>query len=500
MRGSMPRPGDDVNHVDNRGYSALMLAAAKGQEEIVSILLENDVSVNQFTVVDNCYRSALLEAISHRRTEVVRILLQNGADVNQGVPESLAGNPELLYTPLQVAIEDANGDSDIVSVLIENHANVNLFSVFGDLAPLGVAARCASASLVSKLIRAGAHVNLILDARGSTALMRAASAPHSDDWNDSIRLYQSHLATISLLLHAGADVNAVSNDGRTALLNAIRSGERDAVLVLIANGANVNQRTALGTPLMRAIETRNSSMIRILFLSGAETRSLPEDLFEKFIRPIMRSLEGLVTRQTSLITTAFVEMKNGNQKDDMLKNSAFREIFDKWDDLRIDMVSRIISFLATLQSEDLPFSFIIAPFLVNADMERLNKFGIVLSFLTSPQANKTNKFRGTNKAELVQFIEETFRYAIVVGCFGPFPEDFEESFSFVVDSMYAVYLDVDAEMGALNQALRIIPDNFETVLHFRLGQFGIYSKFASRLVQELSVVGDSDDESENNEI
>ena len=49
-----------MNHVENRGYSALMLAAAKDQEEIAaSILLENGVSVNHLTLVDNSYRSAL---------------------------------------------------------------------------------------------------------------------------------------------------------------------------------------------------------------------------------------------------------------------------------------------------------------------------------------------------------------------------------------------------------------------------------------------------------
>ena len=70
VSGSTPQPGDEfinavenrdssrlssvisewahVNHVENRGYSALMLAAAKDQEEIAaSILIENDADVNQ---------------------------------------------------------------------------------------------------------------------------------------------------------------------------------------------------------------------------------------------------------------------------------------------------------------------------------------------------------------------------------------------------------------------------------------------------------------------
>ena len=55
---------------------------------------------------------------------------------------------------------------------------------------------------------------------------------------------------------------------------------------------------------MRATETRNSNMIRILLLSGADKNT--EDLFEKFIRPLMSSLEELVTRQTSVITTACI--------------------------------------------------------------------------------------------------------------------------------------------------------------------------------------------------
>ena len=43
----------------------------------------------------------MLAAAKDQEEIAASILLANRADVNQGVPESLAGNPELFYTPLQ---------------------------------------------------------------------------------------------------------------------------------------------------------------------------------------------------------------------------------------------------------------------------------------------------------------------------------------------------------------------------------------------------------------
>ena len=471
--------GADVNYVDNRGYSALIVAAGQGQADIVTTLIQSGAAIDQVINIhiQGRHVTPLLEATRSNQTDVVRILIQNGADVNQALPVS-------LYSPLHLAASygDANGDSEIVSVLIESGANINAESSFsGAFSPLYAAARFANSHIVSKLIRAGADVNLMVDNRGRTALMGAACTPaYRPGFNPP--LLRRQIDTISLLMQAGADINAVSDDGNTALLQAVGSpwisGVDEVVSFLIAHGANVNQETARGTPLMKAIEVGDFNKVRLLVLAGAGTGNLPENLFQEFIVPIMTSLEELVTHHSSLITMAFVRLKySSGQTEKMFENAAFRDLFNEWDDLRIDMVSRIVSFLVTLESEDLFFPYILAPFLVNADIERLNRFGIVLSFLTEPWRNKTGVFHATDKPELFRFIKATFRSAV---------RSFKLNFNPIVDSMYAVYSDLKSEMGALNKAMRVIPDvHVGTVLQFRHGEFGIYSKFAENLNQLL---------------
>lgn len=72
------------------------------------------------------------------------------------------------------------------------------------------------------LILGGADVNAKTDA-GQTALMFAA--------------YGGHAEVTGQLLEAGADVNAKSNDGQTALVLAVNMGRSEIVSLLQAAGA-----------------------------------------------------------------------------------------------------------------------------------------------------------------------------------------------------------------------------------------------------------------------
>jgi hypothetical protein len=63
---------------------------------------------------------------------------------------------------------------------------------------------------------------------------------------------------------------------------------------------------------------------------------------------------------------------------------------------------------------------------------------------------------------------------------------FKESYDSFFDPMYAVYSNLNAEIGALKQAMRVIPDvHIGAVLQFNHGEFGIYSQFAENLKQML---------------
>ena len=376
------------------------------------------------------------------------------------------------------------GDSKIVSLLIEYGAEVNLLSsAVGAYSPLYTAARYANVPVVSKLIRAGADVNLVVNDVGYTALMGALSSPAEALGMDNTRLYRRQIDTISLLLQAGANINAVSLDGNTALLCAIWHSYVDQVRFLIANGANVNQGTAFGGPLMSAIQKDDFNKVRLLVLAGAETRNIPGSFFLEYIQPVMSSLDEVVSDHSSLISMAYVQLKNGEQNEKMFQNAAFRDLFNEWDDLKFGMVSRIVPSLVTLETEDTFVTYILAPFLVNAGMDRLNELEIVLSFLTAPCTSRIKVYHGTDKPELVRFIKATFRYAILMGSF---EDDLDALDSFVGD-MFAVFSNLNAEMGALDQAIRgVIPDvHIGNVLRFRHGEFGSYSKSAENLKRRL---------------
>ena len=163
--------GADVNHMNYGGYSALMIAAGDGEEELVSLLLASGALVDQLGH-GNGYQTPMTEAVRNRQVRIVKILLLYGADVNK-IP---LGEPSPLH--MAASRGDANGDSEIVSVLIENNADVNLQYQYdgGGYSPLAVAARCGNPRIVSRLLRAGADVNSV-ENYGTTALMLASCVP-----------------------------------------------------------------------------------------------------------------------------------------------------------------------------------------------------------------------------------------------------------------------------------------------------------------------------------
>jgi ankyrin repeat protein len=82
-------------------------------------------------------------------------------------------------------------------------------------------------------------------------------------------------------LKAGADVNQVDKEGRSALHLAVLNYNRgspeniDAVNLLVAQGANVNARDAEGnTPLHHAVDFFEVAIARILINAGADPEAI----------------------------------------------------------------------------------------------------------------------------------------------------------------------------------------------------------------------------------
>ena len=81
---------------------------------------------------------------------------------------------------------------------------------------------------------------------------------------------ENDLESVKILVENGADVNAASIIGWTALKWAAQLGNLDMVNYLISKGANVNEAGAIGTPLYYASEYDNLPVIKSLVEAGAE--------------------------------------------------------------------------------------------------------------------------------------------------------------------------------------------------------------------------------------
>ena len=121
---------------------------------------------------------------------------------------------------------------------------------------------------VKRLLAAGADVNAVTGG-GNTALMRVAR--------------RTNHGIVRLLLEAGANVNAVNNNGETALMSAVAyfnpSTEdkgakwRSLIIVQMLLKAGANPNTAgegRDTALIEATKSNNDQIVRILLDAGAD--------------------------------------------------------------------------------------------------------------------------------------------------------------------------------------------------------------------------------------
>ncbi len=304
---------------DRRGQTALMWAAAEGHAAIVQALIDADAD---FKLRVPSGFNPLMFATREGRTDVVQVLLKAGADVNETVPSGSRRGyggrvPPIGASPLLLAVN--NGHFELASQLLDAGANPNAdlpgYTVLhaitfvrkpgvgdNDPPPDG-SGNMTSIELVKKLAAKGANLNarmtrkanlnntrlnelgatpfmlaaLTADAEllktlaalgadtrlnnadNSTPLMAAAGlasrSPGEDAGTES-----EVLEAIQVLLDLGADVNAVDNNGETAMHSAAYKNLPKVVKFLAANGAKIdvwNKDDKFGwTPLAIAVGYR----------------------------------------------------------------------------------------------------------------------------------------------------------------------------------------------------------------------------------------------------
>ena len=196
--------GHNGDNSNSQGETPLEAALETDDVPMVRVLIQHGVNLQQ-------HQSVLHSTTSDR---MLRLLLEHGAPVD--------GRNEDGVTYLQVAIE--NDDEEIVELLIERVANVNVTDEYGATPLMQV----ESLDLMRLLIDRGANVNAA-DKEGQTALHRVVLEP-------------GKFELAELLIAQGANVNARDNEGYTPLDHIIEEAfDYEVALLLVSRGARINE-------------------------------------------------------------------------------------------------------------------------------------------------------------------------------------------------------------------------------------------------------------------
>ena len=229
--------GASINAHDNDGKTALCEASAQGHFETVSVLLQHGADVN----VGN----PLMDAIKNGSYQVTELLLNSRSIVNSISRRNT--------TALHIA--SSSGWLDIVKLLVQRGAKID--SYLDKTSPLHLACFNGHTDVANYLITSGADVNLPRIAN------KVASSLINVEGNSlSLAIHGCRIEVVHMLLECctGAngqqkiDVNFISNDSTTPLMNAIQHGQREIAQMLLDHGADSNQVTINGvTPLIYAM-------------------------------------------------------------------------------------------------------------------------------------------------------------------------------------------------------------------------------------------------------
>ncbi len=167
-----------------------------------------------------------------------------------------------LWSWVDAPVADAaqTGDVDQVRTLLREGEDVNASQGDG-MTALHWAAYQGNLEMIEVLVYAGSNLEAVTRVADYTPLMVAARTGHGD--------------AAVLLLDAGANPDATTSTGVTALHFAAGAGQTQAVRALVAAGVDVDAREgAMGqTPLIFAANEGRTDAVQVLIDAGAEVNA-----------------------------------------------------------------------------------------------------------------------------------------------------------------------------------------------------------------------------------
>ncbi len=285
---AMLAAGADVGAASARGFTALLFAAREGRLEVAELLLDagaridDTLSVNSQRTAGGVERmrasedglNAFLLAVGSAHYELAAVLLERGADPNAAprgwtalhqiswvrkAGDSGSNNPAPVGSGDMGSLEfvrllAARGADLNARVTLRPPAGITRLNMIGGT-PFLLAARTADADLMRLLAELGADP-LLSNEDNTTPLMVAAgvgtSSPGEDPGSEP-----EVLEAVQVALDLGADLDAVDDNGETAMHGAAYKHVPAVVAFLAEQGARTdvwNQENARGWTPLKIVE------------------------------------------------------------------------------------------------------------------------------------------------------------------------------------------------------------------------------------------------------
>lgn len=226
--------GADVNCAD--GW-ALQTSAAEGHDTIIEELLRRGADINACTTNENFPAGTALQAACEAgKLDIVELLLKHNA------------NPDLGAGPQTCPLIAAatRGEDEIVELLVNAKADVNVFGGSEVGTPLTVGAAFLKKESLELLLKAGAGIDL-KEADGDTALIAAARRGDKD--------------CVQFLLEEGADIMISNNNGENAIQCAAANVDAEDVECLTIL---VNHVSAILSAIKTAMDSGNTAVTDVV--------------------------------------------------------------------------------------------------------------------------------------------------------------------------------------------------------------------------------------------
>jgi len=242
--------------------------------------------------LDQEFSNAVLASDKDR----VEFLLSKGADINKPNAQGLAPvhiaarqRDSAMLTFLaerhaDIEARDADGWTPLLYAVLRNHVpSIEVLSAHdasleeaapGNFTPLALALEEGDFFAAKALIDSRAKVNTASGADHLTPLMVIASQPQAERRSTSLAQGPSSIELAKTLIERGANVNAKTTKGMTALMIAAAHDNVPMIGVLIQAGANVDAKTPEGkTALDIAKDNQNDEAAQQIMLLKLSPRS-----------------------------------------------------------------------------------------------------------------------------------------------------------------------------------------------------------------------------------